>query len=144
MIQEERIKPLNRQSLRQGQYVLCWMQSSQRAEYNHALEYAVRQANERKEPLIVYFGLTDRFPDVNGRHYYFMLEDLKEVRKSLKDRGIAMVVRHDSPEHGAVEFAERASLVVCDRGYLRVQKQWRQHAAQKIVCPLIQKVCLTG
>ena len=138
MIQEERIRVLNRHSPRKGDRVLYWMQASQRAEYNHALEYAVRQANERKEPLVVYFGLTDKFPEANERHYYFMLEGLKEVRMSLKDRGIAMVIRRDSPEHGVVEFARRASLVVCDRGYLRVQKQWRQYVAERVECPLLQ------
>jgi len=138
MIQEERIRVLNRHSPQKGEYVLYWMQASQRTECNHALEYAVRQANERKEPLVVYFGLTDRFPEANERHYYFMLEGLKEVMMSLKNRGIAMVVRHDSPEHGAIEFAGKASLVVCDRGYLRVQRQWRQYAAEHVFCPLLE------
>ncbi|KPK24106.1 MAG: deoxyribodipyrimidine photolyase [Dehalococcoidia bacterium SG8_51_3] len=138
MIQEERIKALNRHSPRKRDYVLYWMQASQRTECNHALEYAVMQANERKEPLVVYFGLTDTYPEANERHYSFMLQGLKEVRLSLKDRGIAMVVRHDSPERGAVELARRASIAVCDRGYLRIQKQWRQYAAEHIECPLLQ------
>ena len=45
-IQEERVQHLNDEDLRNGDYVLYWMQSSQRAEYNHALEYAVQRANE--------------------------------------------------------------------------------------------------
>jgi len=138
MIQEERVNALNRQSPRKGDYVLYWMQASQRVECNHALEYAVRQANERKEPLVVYFGLTDTYPEANERHYSFMLEGLNEVRLSLKDRGIAMVVRHNSPELGAVELARKASITVCDRGYLRIQKKWRQYAAEHIECPLLQ------
>ena len=41
-IQEERIRPLNEKDVvREGDYVLYWMQEAQRAEYNHALEYAV-------------------------------------------------------------------------------------------------------
>jgi len=138
MIQEERVKALNRHSLRKGDYVLYWMQASQRTECNHALEYAIRRANEHKKPLIVYFGLTDTYPEANERHYCFMLEGLREVSLSLKDRGIAMVVRHDSPEHGAVALARKASLVVCDLGYLKIQKQWRQNAAERIGCPLLQ------
>jgi deoxyribodipyrimidine photo-lyase len=46
MIQKERIKSLNRNSIREGAYVLYWMQASQRTEYNHALEFAILKANE--------------------------------------------------------------------------------------------------
>src|SRR4030042_1880246 len=77
MIQKERIRFLNERAIRKGHYVLYWMQASQRAEYNHALEYAVLKANELHQPLIVFFGLTDRFPEGNERHYTFMLEGLR-------------------------------------------------------------------
>jgi deoxyribodipyrimidine photo-lyase len=40
-------------------YVLYWMQSSQRAEQNHALEYAVQRANEMGQRLLVVFDLTE-------------------------------------------------------------------------------------
>ena len=38
------------------------MQSSQRAEQNHALEYAMQQANDLDQRLLVVFGLTDVGP----------------------------------------------------------------------------------
>ena len=78
-IQDERVKHLNEKEPRSGDYVLYWMQSSQRAEYNHALEYAVQQANELDQRLLVVFGLTDGYPEANLRHYAFMLEGLQEV-----------------------------------------------------------------
>jgi len=49
-----------------------------------------------------------------------------------------MVVQHLSPERGAVQLAKKASLVVVDRGYLRIQRQWRTYAADRVDCPLIQ------
>jgi len=138
MIEEPRIKSLNRQSPVPGRYVLYWMQASQRAECNHALEYAVQQANRQRLPLIVSFGLTDRFPDANERHYRFMLEGLKEVQSTLQDRGIGMVIRKGPPENEVVEVAGDASMVICDRGYLRIQRIWREYAAARIPCPLYQ------
>ena len=45
------------------------MQQSQRAEHNHALEYAVQQANQLDRMLLVAFGLTDDYPEANLRHY---------------------------------------------------------------------------
>jgi deoxyribodipyrimidine photo-lyase len=138
MIQEERIKSLNRKGVRKGEYVLYWMQASQRAEYNHALEYAILKANELHQPIVVFFGITDHFPEGNERHYFFMLEGLKEVKKSLEKRSIRMVIRHQSPELGAVQLGKKASLAVVDRGYLRIQKYWRDYAAHRMDCPLIQ------
>ena len=73
MIEDTRVQPLNKNRFVKGEYILYWMQASQRAEYNHALEFAINQTNERRQPLIVYFGLTDEFPEANERHYYFML-----------------------------------------------------------------------
>lgn len=138
MIQPERVKPLNAEADRRGDYVLYWIQASQRAHYNHALEYAVGEANERGLPLVVYFGLTDKYPEANLRHYAFLLEGLSETEKALSRRGIKLVVRHESPEVGVVEMARRASLVVVDRGYTRLERKWRAEVARAVRCPLIQ------
>ena len=138
MIQKERIKALNKKGMKKGAYVLYWMQASQRTEYNHALEFAILKANELRRPLIVFFGITDHFPEANERHYAFMLEGFREVKQSLGKRGIQMVILHKSPEVGAVQLAKKASLAVVDRGYLKIQKQWRNDAANQMDCPLIQ------
>jgi deoxyribodipyrimidine photo-lyase len=114
------------------------MQASQRTEYNHALEYGIEKANELRQPIIVFFGITDQFPEGNERHYYFMLEGLREVKQSLQGKGIQMVIRHQSPELGVVQLGANASLAVVDRGYLKIQKYWRKYASERMNCPLIQ------
>src|SRR5512137_4488 len=138
MIHPARIQPLNRRSVQDGRYILYWMQASQRVECNHALEYAVGEANERNLPVVVVFGLTEQFPEANLRHYTFMLEGLEEVRKGLHDRGIRFVLLHGSPELAATAMAEEAALVVADRGYLRIQRQWRNHVAKNSPCAVVQ------
>ena len=138
MIQKERIKSLNEKGAKKGAYVLYWMQASQRAEYNHALEYAILKGNELRRPVVVFFGITDRFPEANERHYAFMLEGLREVKRSLEQRGVQMVVRHQSPEMGTMALAKKASFVIVDRGYLRIQKRWRKVVSDQIDCSLIQ------
>jgi len=134
MIQPERIKTLNTKPIGDGKYVLYWMQAAQQTEYNHALEYSIRIANKLRKSVIVFFGITDNWPEANQRHYYFMLEGLKEVRKSLEAKGIRMVIRCQSPDTGAVELAKKAALVVVDAGHLRIQKKWRTRVAKKIDC----------
>ena len=138
MIQKERIKALNQKEVKKGKYILYWMQASQRAECNHALAFAILKANELRQPLVVFFGITDQFPEANERHYTFMLEGLKDVKNSLEKRRIQMVTLHKSPEVGVVQLAHKASLAVVDRGYLKIQKAWREDASRKMDCPLIQ------
>ncbi|MBN2159031.1 MAG: deoxyribodipyrimidine photo-lyase [Spirochaetes bacterium] len=137
MIQEQRIRALNQAKEQKGSYVLYWMQQSQRAVCNHALEFAIEAANRLSLPVVVFFGITP-FPESNARHYAFMLEGLQEVRDYLARRGILFAPRIVFPVDGAASLAEQASLAVTDRGYLRVQKEWRRAAAERMVCPLVQ------
>src|SRR5215208_5507121 len=137
-IQRERVQNLNEADVREGDYVLYWMQSSQRAEQNHALEYAVKRANELDQRLLVVFGLTDDYPEANLRHYTFMLEGLKDVQEALEKRGIKMAVREGSPEEVALDAGKDASLVITDRGYMRPQKKWRKKVAGEAGCLVTQ------
>jgi len=137
-IQPTRIKPLNDASIRTGDYVLYWMQQSQRARYNHALEYAVQQANKLDQMLLVGFGLMDDYPEANLRHYAFMLEGLTETVAALASRGIKMVLRRGQPPEVALELGRLASIIVCDRGYLRHQRAWRRQVAKHARCPVVQ------
>src|SRR5512135_777280 len=138
MIRAERVRPLNANAARRGDYVLYWMQAAQRAEDNHALEFAIGQANDLGRPLLAFFGLTGDFPEANARSYDFMLRGLRETRESLNRRGIQLVVRLGSPPAGAGEMGRRASLVVVDDGYARVERRWRAEAASALPCPLVE------
>lgn len=135
---DTRIQFLNDREIRQGKYVLYWMQQSQRAEDNHALEYALQAANRLDRPLLVAFGLTADYPEANVRHYTFMLEGLKETRSSLAERGIKMIVRCERPDAAAISLGQNASVIVCDRGYLKHQKEWRRRVAAAATCRVVQ------
>jgi deoxyribodipyrimidine photo-lyase len=137
-IHDSRVQLLNGLDLRQGNFVLYWMQQSQRAESNHALEYAIQQANKMDQGVLVVFGLMDNYPEANLRHYTFMLEGLQETQSALSKRGIKMVVQKGNPADVALSAGRRASLIVCDRGYLRHQRQWRQSVAQNAGCRVVQ------
>lgn len=139
MISEERIRPLNLQPIiAERPYVLYWMQSAQRAACNHALEYALMQANLLRKPLLVYFGVTENFPEANERHYRFMLEGLRETQADLEARGIRLLTLRASPEAGALALSGSAAMVVTDRGYLRVERTWRDTLAGGADCLVTQ------
>jgi deoxyribodipyrimidine photo-lyase len=138
VIADERIKLLNDKPPSTGDCVLYWMQQSARAEDNHALEYAIQQANDLDKPLFVVFGLMDDYPEANLRHYHFLVEGLQETQMSLARRDIGMVVQHGHPVEVALANAQRACLLVCDRGYLRHQRAWREQVANNAPCQVIQ------
>ena len=137
-IQESRIRLLNDLPVRKGDYVLYWMQQSQRAEYNHALEYAVDSANELQLPLLVSFGLTAAYPEANLRHYTFMLEGLVHTRQALEKRGIKLVLQLGEPPEVCLRLARKAAMIVCDVGYTRHQKVWRSQVAESSDCRVVQ------
>jgi len=138
MIQPDRVQFLNEQYPRRGRYVLYWMQQSQRASGNHALEFAVREADRLKLPVVACFGLTPRFPEGQERHYAFMLEGLRETDGALRDRGIKFALRLSSPPLAALDLARGAAVIVTDRGYLRTQRRWRDRLAKQAPCRVIQ------
>ena len=139
MLHPERIRSLNETAERSnGRYVLYWLQQAQRVASNHALALAIDLANERGLPLVVGFGLMDDYPEANLRHYAFMLEGLAEVANELEDRRIRFVMRHGSPDRVALDLADAAALVVCDRGYLRHQRAWRETVAERAGCRVVQ------
>lgn len=121
-----------------GKYVLYFMESSQRSKYNFALEVAINIANTIRKPLLVYFGITDRYRHSNLRYYTFMLEGLLKLREALRDRGIKLVLMRADPPMGAVELAEDAVALVCDRGYLKHQRAWRRYVAERVSVPVLE------
>ena len=135
---DARLQDLNTRPLQPGRYVLYWMQAAQRAASNPALEHAITEANRLDQPLRVVFGLTPHFPEANERHYRFMLEGLREVATALAQRGVGFTVEPGEPSQVALRLARMASLVVCDRGYLRLQKQWREQVAARAPCRVVQ------
>lgn len=138
MIESERIRSLNSNKPSHQDFVIYWMQQSQRTHFNHALEYAIGKANELNKPLLVYFGITDQFPEANLRHYQFMVQGLKDVQENLKKRKIKFIVSLNHPVDGICTLAKNACLIVVDRGYLRIQNEWRKKVSDQIECPLIQ------
>ncbi len=136
-VTDTRIQVLNDRAVAGGDYVLYWMQQSQRVEHNPALDLAVREANRLERPVVVGFGLMDDYPEANQRHYRFMLEGLQEVAASLRRKGIRLVVRLGKPAAVALELGQRAALIVCDVGYTRHQRQWRRELADQAPCRVV-------
>jgi deoxyribodipyrimidine photo-lyase len=129
---------LNREPVRKGRYVLYWMQASQRAAENPALDAAIARANSLGLPVLCIFGLTASYPEANLRHYAFMIEGLAETRASLARMGITLAVLRAEPDEAALSVADQAAMIVCDCGYLRHQRRWRARVAKESPCAVVQ------
>ncbi len=134
---EEKIKVLREGNVKANKYIIYWMQSAQRAKNNPALNYAIKKANQIEVPLIVFFNLTDQFPDANYRHYYFMLEGLKEVEKELAKKGIKFVVKIGDPTKNVTKLIKDAVFLISDRGYLKIERKWKEEVAENINCRFV-------
>ncbi len=134
----KRVKVLVDLKIFEGDYILYWMQHSQRIYYNHALDHAIGISNRLKKPLLVIFVLNEEFPNSNMRHFYFMLEGLNEVEKGLKDMGIKFLILKGNPVNRVVETAKESSVVITDRGYTKVEKDWRERISNNLDKRFIQ------
>jgi deoxyribodipyrimidine photo-lyase len=138
MTDAQRVRALNRLDLRPGRYVLYWMQQAQRAVDNQALDYGIEEANRIGLPLIAVFGLSDRYPGANLRHYHFMVEGLIETARRLADRGVKLMILKQEPPQAALDLGRNAALIVTDRGYTRIQAQWRNTVAAQAECRVVE------
>ncbi len=131
-IEKQRIHILNDFDFCKGNYVLYWMQTAQRVQYNHALTCSISFANKLNLPLLVFFGLSENYPEGNMRHFQFLLEGLAETSEELKKKNIRMIVWMIDPVEGVINLAASAAAVVTDFGYLKISEDWIYRAAKEI------------
>ena len=89
-----------------------------RTTHNHALKFAIEQANERNLPLVVYEALKFYYPWANDRIHTFILEGVAEKREAFAKLGIKYVfyLQKDkqSPKQTVKKIAKDAALIVTD------------------------------
>ncbi|MDQ3219211.1 MAG: deoxyribodipyrimidine photo-lyase, partial [Acidobacteriota bacterium] len=101
-----------------AKYVLYWMQMFKRTTHNHALVFAIRQANEFKLPLVVYEGLKYYYPWASDRLHTFILEGVEEKRKAFEKVGIRYIFYlqkdKNDPKQTVAKLAKDAAVIVTD------------------------------
>ncbi len=59
-------------------------------------------------------------------------------RKICEERGIGFLLRIGDPVVVVTAVARAADLLICDRGYLRLQRDWRDRVARECPCRVVQ------
>ena len=109
-----------------GEYVLYWMQHTQRFADNHALIAAIKAANSLDLPLKVVFNIVNDYPEGTARHYHFMLEGLQSLNEKLYNHGIDFNVTTGAFLDNLKPFIDDAAMLYIDKGYTRYLRQIRQ------------------
>ncbi len=114
-----RAAPLNDLRIQpEGEFVLYWMQSTQRLEENWALRYATLEADRLGKPLIIYQGLNPHYEHANDRTHAMILGNAVELAARAEATGYTYLfhLRHTIAGDSRVvdRLAQRAVLVVTD------------------------------
>jgi deoxyribodipyrimidine photo-lyase len=119
-----------------GSCVLYWMQRSQRALDNPALDIAIRLGNELRKPVVVFLGLVPFYPHANLRHYHFLVEGLPDLAAGLRKRNVGFLLR-SWPDHRLLSVCEELDpcIVVGDENPLREPESWRRKIARLLRVP---------
>lgn len=104
--------------VRQGDYVLYWMQINRRFHYNFALEYAVGWANKLGKPLLILEAFSCDYPWATDRSHTFMMQGMKEHLDYAENNHINYVSfvenKPDQYDQLVRDLASKASVLVTD------------------------------
>jgi deoxyribodipyrimidine photo-lyase len=119
-----------------GECIVYWMQRSQRAFDNPALNLAIRAANLLHKPVVVFFQLMPHSHHANFRHYRFLIEGLRDVAHGLQQRRVGFVLRCYRG-HGLVRFCSeiRPCVVIGDENPMREAERNKEAAVKKLAVP---------
>ena len=119
-----------------GTCVVYWMQRTQRALDNPALDIAVEAANSLGKPVVVFFAPRP-FEAANARHYAFLAQGVLDIAQRLENRRVGFVFRR-FPDHSLAKFCEevKPALVIGDENPIRWAEASRQAAGRKLKVPL--------
>ncbi len=96
-------------------FVLYWMRTAVRVDENPALDVARHLAIKLDLPLLVYHGLSQRYPFASDRHHTFILEGARDVQRRMSEIGISYAFyleRSDTQGDYLRQLADASSVTV--------------------------------
>jgi deoxyribodipyrimidine photo-lyase len=127
-----RIKVIQEVNSNNQNKIIYWMQSAQRIHYNHALNYAIELANKDSSELQVIFNIIPSYKDANRRHYIFMLEGIKELKRTFLELNIPFKTTFGLPDETISKNLNDGDVLILDKAYLKQPRQWRNALYQRI------------
>lgn len=110
-----------------GDFVLYWMRTAIRTDENSALNVAIESANELGLPLLVYHGLSERYPFASDRHHTFVLQGARDVQLEFAEKNIEYALHLERRGHRGPHLktlANRAAVVVTEDMPTEPLRRW--------------------
>lgn len=120
--------------------VLYWMRVAMRSQDNPALEAALTLAQALDRPLLVYQGLSERYPFASDRHHRFILEGARDVASALAERGVAYAFHLERPGHRGdhlLQLAAASAAVVTEIFPWKPLAHWTSTLARRAECGVL-------
>ena len=133
----DRLRQLNARKPGNGD-IMYWMSRDQRVSDNWALLHAQQMARERNSAVSVFFCLVSGYGGARRDHFKFMTDGLKRVHDNLKALNISFHVLIGDPAETVPAFAGNAGAVVCDFDPLKIKREWKDKAAERLNIPLYE------
>lgn len=119
-----------KESPKDSQYVLYWMNHAMRVEENPALDCAISVADQMKLPVLIFQQLTNDIPFSSDRHHTFVLQGMRDLQQQFKSQKIEYFVhveRKTQQEDVLSDLCKNAAFVVTEEMPLAF---WRDQANQ--------------
>lgn len=137
-----RTLPLNEKRLQpDGDFVLYWMQSTQRLEDNWALRLATLEADRIGKPVLIHQGLDPTYAYASDRFHTFVLEGARELAQRAEQLGLtyrfALRRTRDDDRRVVDRLAARATIVVTDHFPTAGVAERSQRFAERANCRVL-------
>lgn len=120
----------------EGKYVVYWMQSARRFQYNFGLEYAVSWSNKLDKPLLIFEAFSCTYRWATDRSHTFMMQGMKEHLDFAEENGLNYITFCEE-EPGQIEkmfmkISEDASVVISDEFPILIINKSNQKYSEKV------------
>jgi photolyase PhrII len=123
-----------------GEFILYWTVTALRTEENPALDVACWVAAHSNLPLLVYHGLSERYPFASDRHHTFILQAARRLQLEYSQKKIAYAFHLESPSdrrQHLVDLANRAAVVVTEEMPCDPARSFRERLVAHTRTPIV-------
>lgn len=123
-----------------GEFVLYWMHNAIRGHENPALDVATRLARQNGLPLLVYHGLSEKYPFASDRHHAFILQAARDVQREFAGMQIAYAFHLERAGHRGPhlrDLARRAAVLVTEAMPVSPLLAWTERLKCLVKTPIV-------
>ena len=133
-LNEKRLQP-------DGEYILYWMQTSQRFEDNWALRLATREADRVGKPLLIHHGLDPHYEHASARFHTFVMQGARELARRADALGLTYrfsLRRRIGDDNRVIDrLASQAAVVITDLFPTAGVAERSARVAERVNCRMV-------